>query len=199
MTEGYIKGEYKYVDEQGRRYALLRGRSYQQTGEHKRKYLDEALGSPVTTLWDDEGLQLNTSSAERADFDTQKPIALLERIIATSSNEGELVADFFCGSGTTLLASEKLNRRWIGTELGKVGIQVTRGRLVEQEANPFIVENIGNYQREMIYLSGGRIYEMQKIILKLYGAEPIKNRHDLGVRKDEKTLSLSIAAIPTDR
>lgn len=196
MTEGYIKGEYKYVDEQGRRYALLRGRSYQQTGEHKRKYLDEALGSPVTTLWDDEGLQLNTSSAERADFDTQKPIALLERIIATSSNEGELVADFFCGSGTTLLASEKLNRRWIGTELGKVGIQVTRGRLVEQEANPFIVENIGNYQREMIYLSGGRIYEMQKIILKLYGAEPIKNRHDLGVRKDEKTLELVYCGYP---
>ncbi|MEK7099367.1 MAG: DNA methyltransferase [Patescibacteria group bacterium] len=134
--------------------------------------------------------------SELLGYDTQKPSPLLERIIKASSSENDLVADFFCGSGTALAVAEKLNRRWLGTELGKVGIQVTRGRLVEQEANPFLIENIGNYQREMIYLSGGRIYEMQKIILKLYGATPIKNRHDLGVRKDEKTLELVYCGYP---
>ena len=122
---------------------------------------------------------------ELVGYDTQKPSPLLERIIKASSNDNDLVADFFVGSGTTISTAEKLNRRWIGCELGKVGIQVTRGRLVEQKSKPFLIENIGNYQREMIYLGGARIYEMQKIILKLYGAEPMTNRKDLGVRKAE--------------
>jgi adenine-specific DNA-methyltransferase len=196
MSEEYIKQEYKYVDEEGKRYALLRGRGYQQSGEHKRKYLEETKGAPVTTLWDDDNLQLNTSSSERLDFDTQKPEALLIRILETGSNENDLVADFFVGSGTTLAVAEKLGRRWIGCELGKVGIQVTRGRLVQMESRPFLIENIGNYQREMIYLSGGRIYEMQKIILKLYGAEPLKNRKDLGVRKTDNTLELVYCGYP---
>lgn len=128
---------------------------------------------------------INGMAVERIDYPTQKPEELIEKIIKASSNENSLVADFFSGSGTTISVAEKLNRRWIGCELGKVGIQVARGRLVEQESRSFLIENIGNYQREMIYLGGGRIYEMQKIILKLYGAEPMANRKDLGVRKDE--------------
>ena len=128
---------------------------------------------------------LNSNSIERVGYDTQKPSALLERIIKASSNEGDLVADFFMGSGTTLAVAEKLNRRWIGSELGKVGIQVTRARLVEQEAKPFLIENIGNYQREMIYLTGGKIYEMQNLILKLYGATPRDKMSGLGIRKAE--------------
>ena len=106
-------------------------------------------------------------------------------LFCASSNEGDLVADFFCGSGTTLAVAEKLNRRWIGSELGKVGIQVTRARLVEQEAKPFLIENIGNYQREMIYLTGGKIYKMQNLILKLYGAAPRDKMSGLGIRKAE--------------
>ncbi len=120
---------------------------------------------------------------ELSGFETQKPKALLKRIIKASSNDGDLVADFFCGSGTTLIVAEKLNRRWIGCELSKVGIQVTRSCLVEQMANPFLIENIGNYQREMIYLTGGRIWEMQHLILKLYGATPRDKMSGLGVRK----------------
>ena len=123
--------------------------------------------------------------SERTGYDTQKPIAILEKLICASSNEGDLVADFFCGSGTTLAVAEKLNRRWIGSELGKVGIQVTRARLVEQEAKPFLIENIGNYQREMIYLTGGKIYKMQNLILKLYGAAPRDKMSGLGIRKAE--------------
>ena len=71
------------------------------------------------------------------------------------------------------------------SDLGKVGIQVTRGRLVQQDAKPFLIENIGNYQREMIYLTGGRIGEMQRIILKLYDATPHPSHRDLGVRRLE--------------
>jgi hypothetical protein len=126
----------------------------------------------------------------------QKPTKIIERILCASSKKGDIIADFFIGSGTTLAVAEKLNRRWIGCELDKVGIQIMRGRLVEQRANPFIIENIGNYQREMIYLSGGRIYEMQKIILKLYGAEPLANRKDLGVRKEGNTFELVYCGYP---
>lgn len=63
-------------------------------------------------------------------FDTQKPEALLKRIILASSNPGDIVADFFCGSGTTLAVAEKLGRRWIGCDLSKFAIQVTRKRLL---------------------------------------------------------------------
>jgi DNA modification methylase len=128
---------------------------------------------------------INPMAKERLGYSTQKPEKLLENVIQASSNEGDLVADFFCGSGTTMAVAERLNRRWIGCNLDKVGIQVSRNRLVEQNAKPFLLENIGNYQRHMIYLSGSKINEMQKIILKLYGAEPRSDRPDLGIRTYE--------------
>ena len=143
----------------------------------------ESKGVQMSDVW--EISQITAPFAEYMGFSTQKPEALLERIIKASTNEGDLVADFFVGSGTTLAVAEKLGRRWIGCELGKVGIQVTRARLVEMGANPFLIENIGNYQREMIYLTGGRIWEMQHLILKLYGATPRDKLSGLGIRKGE--------------
>jgi adenine-specific DNA-methyltransferase len=148
------------------------------------RYLDEAKGEPLTDIWTDIN-EVNSQAIERNEFPTQKPEALLERIIKASSNEGDLVADFFCGSGTTLAVADRLNRRWIGCNLDKVGIQVSRNRLVNQQAQPFLLENIGNYQRHMIYLSGSKIGEMQRIILKLYGADPRSDRPDLGIRTQE--------------
>ncbi|RKY83751.1 site-specific DNA-methyltransferase [candidate division KSB1 bacterium] len=139
---------------------------------------------------------LKGNSEEYCKFQTQKPEALLERIIKASSNKGDLVADFFCGSGTTLSVAEKLGRHWIGCELGKVGIQVTRARLVELGAKPFLIENIGNYQREMIYLTGGRIWEMQHLILKLYGATPRDKTSGLGIRKVNNTEELVYVGYP---
>lgn len=122
---------------------------------------------------------------EYTGYDTQKPGALLERVIAAGSAEADLVGDFFSGSGTVPVTAEGLKRRWIGCDLGKVGIQVSRARLVEMGARPFLIENIGNYQREMIYLSSGRINEMLSIILKLFGATPRKDYQGLGSRKAE--------------
>ncbi len=164
-------------------------------GKIYRKYLQEDEKLPLTDVWTDIYIIQNWN--EKLDYQTQKPIQLLERIIKASSNESDLVADFFSGSGTTIAVAEKLNRRWIGCELGKVGIQVARGRMVEMKSKPFLIENIGNYQREMIYLGGARIYEIQRIILKLYGAEPMVNRKDLGVRKTEDgTLELVYCGYP---
>ncbi len=162
---------FKYTDEQGRRF-MIRGKggpfgvgqgdiSIEDEKKHPRftyrQYMKK--GSIPKDWWKIE--MLNSNSRERVGFDTQKPESLLERIIKASSNEGDLVADFFCGSGTTLAVAEKLGRCWIGCELGKVGIQVTRARLVEVGAKPFLIENIGNGPREMLYLAAGRVPERQ--------------------------------------
>jgi site-specific DNA-methyltransferase (adenine-specific) len=93
-----------------------------------KRYLDEQEGSPVDDLWTDI-LPLQAQAAERLGYPTQKPVALLERIIAASSNEGELVLDPFCGCGTTIHAAEKLNRRWIGIDITHLAIGLIRNRL----------------------------------------------------------------------
>lgn len=146
-----------------------------------KRFLEDMEGVPAQSIWYDKQVRnIRSWDQEALGYPTQKPEALLERIIKASSNEGDLVADFFCGSGTTMAVAERLNRRWIGCNLDKVGIQVSRNRLVNQGAKPFLLENIGNYQRHMIYLSGSKIGEMQRIILKLYGAVPRIDRPDLG-------------------
>lgn len=147
-----------------------------------KRYLDEKEGPTVHSLWTDI-TPINSQAEERVGFPTQKPEALLERILKSSSNEGDLVADFFCGSGTTLAVAEKLKRKWIGCDFSKTALQMSRNRLVIMDSHPFLLENIGNYQRHMIYLSGGRIFEMQHIVLKLYGAMPRKDFPELGVKK----------------
>ena len=172
----YTKEKMEELEKEGRLVYTKKG-----VARYKR-YLDEMPGILPQDVWTDIP-PVNSQALEDTNFDTQKPFSLLERIIKASSNEGGLVADFFVGSGTTLAVAEKLGRRWIGCELGKVGIQVTRARLVEMSAKPFLIENIGNYQREMIYLTGGRIWEMQHLILKLYGATPRDKTSGLGVRK----------------
>jgi SAM-dependent methyltransferase len=119
-------------------------------------YLDETKGKPLTTLWDDVGRIGNTSS-ERLGYPTQKPEALLDRIIKASSNEGDLVADIFCGSGTTLSVAEKLGRKWIGADLGKFAIHTTRKRMIGvqrelkkagKDYRAFEVLNLGKYERQ---------------------------------------------------
>ena len=128
MTQKYIDAEYKYKDADGRRYAQLRGRMYQQTGKPRKKYLDENPGTPMQSLW--TGLYLNTSSKERLGYPTQKPLALLERIIQASSNKGEVVLDPFCGCGTTAHAAYNLKRKFLGIDISPFAItRVCKDRL----------------------------------------------------------------------
>ncbi len=116
MSEKEISKKYRHVDDDGRRYRLAWGRRYQQTGEQRKIYLDEQPGRMVGTLWIEDGLQLNTSSNERTGSPDQKPLALYERIIAASSNEGDLVLDPFCGCATTIIAAKNLKRDWVGID-----------------------------------------------------------------------------------
>lgn len=101
----------KYEDD-GRLYYTSNG-----TPRYK-QYLNEMKGTPLQDIWTDI-FAVNSQAKERIDHPTQKPEALLERIIKASSNEGDLVVDFFCGSGTTAAVAEKLGRKWITTDLGR--------------------------------------------------------------------------------
>jgi len=92
-------------------------------------YLDELPGKVCQTIWTDV-VDPQSQSDEKIYYDTQKPEKLLQRIINASSRPGDIVADFFCGSGTTLAVAEKLGRRWVGSDLSKFAIQVTRKRLL---------------------------------------------------------------------
>ncbi len=93
-----------------------------------KRYLDEMPGVPIQDIWDDIG-PVQSQSKERLGFPTQKPAQLLERIIQTSSNEGDLVLDPFCGCGTTIIGAQKLKRRWIGIDITHLAISLMKYRL----------------------------------------------------------------------
>ena len=102
--------------------------SKQQGQLRLKMYLDESRGARVQNLWDDIS-PINSQAQERLGYPTQKPEALLERIVSTSSNEGDLVLDPFCGCGTAVAAAQKLNRRWIGIDITYLAIALIRRRL----------------------------------------------------------------------
>ena len=110
-------------------------------GIRLKRYLDEMKGRPVQALWDDIGA-INSQALERLGYPTQKPEALLERIISASSNEGEVVLDPFCGCGTAIAAAERLNRKWIGIDVTHIAITLIRHRLRDsfgEELRPYSV------------------------------------------------------------
>jgi len=117
---------------------------------------DTYPGQMVQNVWMDIPI-VNPMADERVGYPTQKPEALLERIINASSNEGDLIADFFCGSGTTAAVAEKLGRKWIATDLGKFAIHTTRKRLIGvqcqlkeegKDYRAFEILNLGKYERQ---------------------------------------------------
>ena len=123
---------------------------------NRRVFLDEYEGQPIENLWTDIFV-INPMADERIAYPTQKPESLLERIIKASSNKGDLVADFFCGSGTTAAVAEKLGRKWIVADLGKFAIHTTRKRLIGvqrrlkaegKDYRAFEILNLGKYERQ---------------------------------------------------
>ncbi|MFH1976211.1 MAG: DNA methyltransferase [Pseudomonadota bacterium] len=154
-----------------------------------KRYLDELQGAAVHTIWNDIN-PINSQSIERLGYNTQKPEALLERIITTSSNEGDLVADFFCGSGTTGAVAEKLGRRWIMSDLGRFAIHTSRKRLIEIQRNlhqenkqyrSFDVYNLGRYERQWWQKERlkGADEEHRRVVLEFYRAEMMLNTNGL--------------------
>jgi adenine-specific DNA-methyltransferase len=176
----------------------------------------EAEGNPLRDHWTIN--IIHPKAIERVGYPTQKPENLIERIIKVSSDEGDLVADFFCGSGTTCAVAEKLNRRWIGVDLGRYAIHTTRKRFLEIEhskslieegkkygkkARPFEILNLGKYERQFWQVKAfGKkdekqaLYEYLAFILKLYGAEPIAGSSHIHGKKGNALVYLGAVDAP---
>lgn len=165
-----------------------------------KKYLDQKEGDYLGDLWTDERIwadeetaPISANSKERVNYDTQKPLALLNKIINASCPENGIVADFFAGSGTTGAVAEQLEREWIMCELGKPACMITRKRLIDQDAKPFLYQSIGDYQKEQFEQSSFKsIGDLAHVILNLYGALPFPMQqgtpNNLGYIKQSKTL-----------
>ena len=138
-------------------------------------FLDELPGVPLSDVWSDIPY-LAGGARESVNYATQKPEALLERIIKTSCPPGGLVADFFVGSGTTAAVAERLGRRWVASDLGKPATMVTRKRLIDQDAKPFLYQAIGDYHVEQARSTLGRSFrvgDLARVVLDLFGALPL--------------------------
>ena len=184
----YIKRFKK--DENGR---LYRDDVNPTAGGSRIIYLDEVEGDIVDSIWDDIP-PVNPVAKERVGYATQKPEKLLERIISASSNEGDLVCDFFGGSGTTAAVAERLGRRWITCDIGKPASLVMRKRFIDQEVKPFLYQSIGDYQKEA-FRNNKRykhVGDLSQVVLGLYGALPFTpeqtNDRNFGYIKGTRTL-----------
>ena len=162
-------------------------------GETTKEVLNEAsAGAPMRDVW--EVNHVLGANPENVSYPTQKPEALVERMVLAASNPGDLIADFFIGSGTTAAVAEKHGRKWIATDLGKFGIHTTRKRLIgvqrelkaaEKDFRAFEVLNLGRYERQAYLNLGGRLSadqraaalaekerEFRDLILRAYKASP---------------------------
>jgi adenine-specific DNA-methyltransferase len=178
--EEYVKRRKQKIqfDPDGRKYVL----SDAGGGTRIKRYLDEAIkeGVVVDDVWDID--KLNNSAKESRFYATQKPEVLLERIIKASSNEGDLVADFFCGSGTTGSVAERLGRQWIMADLGRFAIHTSRKCMIElqrtlnvdeQPYRAFDVYNLGRYERQWWQKERlkGADEEHRRLVLEFFRAE----------------------------
>jgi len=182
----------------------------------RKKYIGE--GVRCKDVWTDIG---STQGAEFIGYPTQKPSLLIERIIKSSSNEGDIVADFFVGSGTTSAVAEKLNRKWICSDLGKFSIHSTRKRMIgiqrelkkqEQNWRAFEILNIGKYQTQHFIYDGKnerdeiKQREKQKkekefisLILEAYKASEVSGFGTIHGKKGDKFVSLGPINQPLSR
>lgn len=185
-----------------------------------KRYLDEVEGQAVSDLWYDIN-PIGSQAKERNDYPTQKPEALLERIIKASSNQGDIVADFFCGSGTTAAVAEKLGRKWICTDLGKFAIHTTRKRMIEvqrqlkrdsKDYRAFEVLNLGKYERQHYIGVNPNLRKEEKrkqieekeatfldLILRAYQAEKVENFTSFHGKKSGRLVAVGPVNLPVTR
>ena len=182
-SDKYLSEWFRFTDDDGRRYRRRQRRDSEGLVYWEHQYLDKSPGVPASTVWTDIQQVYADPRAYKAGvtsevtgFKTQKPKGLLQRVIEISSEPGDLVLDFYSGSGTTLVAAEEAGRRWIGVDVGRFGIHTTRKRLLDiPNCRPFEVQNLGRYERK--YWQGARageaIGEYYNFILALYEARPV--------------------------
>lgn len=179
-------------------------------------WLDSSSGKQLEDWWIDiNPLRIRKREAdlkEEHSYPTQKPEELVKRIIETVSKPNDLVADFFCGSGTTLAVAEKLGRKWIGADLGKFGIHTTRKRMigVQRELKKegrnfraFEILNVGRYERENFLMTNDDLRaeekakqaerkekEFVKLILSAYKAEPVESFVNVVGKKRDRLVAV---------
>ncbi|MGI8990770.1 MAG: site-specific DNA-methyltransferase [Bryobacteraceae bacterium] len=259
LSEEYVKGFYRYKDENGRQYKLenmlgpggaAKGnpvyevmgvtRSWRYSKQRmqslieagliiqtkpgtvpmQKKYLNESKGVQLGTWWDDISM-IRGWSGEKSGYQTQKPEALLARVIAASSNEGDLIADFFGGSGTTGAVAEKLGRKWIVSDLGKFAIHTTRKRLIGvqrqlkaegKDYRAFEILNLGKYERQHYIGVNPNLREEEQekqlqekeaafldLILRAYRAEKVDGFNTFSGKKAGRLVSVGPVNLPVTR
>ncbi|MEQ1905521.1 MAG: site-specific DNA-methyltransferase, partial [Pirellulaceae bacterium] len=186
----------------------------------RKRYLDELKGMPVQNLWTDIA-EINSQAIERIGYPTQKPQELMERIISASSNPGDLVADFFVGSGTTAAVAEKLGRKWIATDLGKFAIHTTRKRMIGvqrqlkadgRDYRAFELLNLGRYERQHYVGVNPNLREEEKLkqleakeaaflelILRAYRAERVTGYPSFHGKKAGRLVAVGPVNMPVTR
>ena len=197
-SEKYIEERFAFEDEDGRRY-----RTRKRGDVVTRQYLDESKGVPLSTVWSDikqtYAMHLTKRKKEETGYPTQKPEGLLSRVIRDFSNPGDLVADFFLGSGTTVKVAEHLDRRWIGADLGRFAIHTARKRMLDiTDCRPFEILNVGGYERSQWQGAdvGEQIGEYYDFIVELYGATRIHGFNHLHGIKGDRMIHVGATDAP---
>ena len=183
-----------------------------------RKLYKNEEGVRCRDVWTDiRSLQ----GSETIGYATQKPESLLERIVKASSNENDLIADFFCGSGTTFAVAEKLGRKWLGSDLGKFGIHTTRKRMIgvqrqlkkeNKDYRAFEILNLGKYERQYYVGINPNLREEEKqkqiaqkekdfvsLILSAYKAEAVEGFKTFFGKKNSRLVSIGPINLPVSR
>jgi DNA modification methylase len=228
--------EYMYQDDDGRRfkkvtlgdYSAASIQSFREQNliyktssgrEYKKYYLDEAQFA-IGSVWTDI-VNLSKGQHEQVGYPTQKPEALIKRLIISATNPGDIVADFFCGSGTTAAVAEKLGRKWITSDLGKFAIHTTRKRLIgvqreqkaqDKEFRAFEILNLGKYERQLFITGIDEIdaktlnqKELNKeqafirLIATAYKAEPVTGFRTFRAKKAGRVVAIGPVDMPVSR
>ena len=211
-SDEYIKKRFTKDDGDGKGL-------YRLQGKNQKQYLLESKGISLSDVW---SLSIeNVMSSSQTGYPTQKPESMLERIIRVSTNEGDLVADFFCGSGTTLAVAEKLGRKWIGSDLGKFGIHTSRKRMIGvqrelkkagKDFRAFEILNVGKYERESFLNTNDDLRAEEKakqaerkekefiqLILSAYKAEPVESFVNVVGKKRDRLVAVGPINLPVSQ
>ncbi len=194
-------------------------KAYQLHDENGKPLYIESTDELVGTVWD--VLNIAPMSQERLGYSTQKPERLLERVLETFSDQGDVVADFFAGSGTTLAVAEKLGRKWIGSDLGKFAIHTTRKRMIGvqralkvagKDYRAFEILNLGRYERQHYVgvaentrdesarvLQEEKEREFVRLILSAYKAESVEGFKTFHGKRMSRMVTVGPVNIPVSR